>query len=74
MPLTQVEIIDEYQATFNDTRPYEANYKLIGELFTEAVSVLPFRVSFTSLDYAGYSPDNPAPIGIAVIGFNNYIL
>ena len=33
-----------------------------------------FRVKFINLGITGYSPNNPAPIGIAVIGLNNYIL
>jgi hypothetical protein len=36
--------------------------------------VLPFRVRFTNIMVPGYSANNPAPIGIAVIGLNNYIL
>lgn len=36
--------------------------------------VLPFRVKFTNIMVPGYSATNPAGIGIAVIGFNNYIL
>jgi hypothetical protein len=36
--------------------------------------VLPFRVKFMNIGIESYGPDNPAPIGIAVIGFNNYIL
>jgi hypothetical protein len=36
--------------------------------------VLPFRVRFTNIMVPGYSASNPAPIGIAVIGYNNYIL
>lgn len=36
--------------------------------------VLPFRVKFTNIMVPGYSQTNPAGIGIAVIGFNNYIL
>jgi hypothetical protein len=34
---------------------------------------LPFYVKFENI-IGGYSRSNPAPIGIAVIGFNNYIL
>lgn len=37
-------------------------------------SILPFRVSFSTITIPGYGPNNVAPIGIAVIGFNNYIL
>jgi hypothetical protein len=36
--------------------------------------VLPFRVKFINIGIEGYGPNNPAPIGIAVIGVNNYIL
>jgi hypothetical protein len=35
---------------------------------------LPFRVKFINIGVNAYGPNNPAPIGIAVIGLNNYIL
>lgn len=35
---------------------------------------LPFRVKFTNIMVPGYSKTNPPGIGIAVIGFSNYIL
>lgn len=35
---------------------------------------LPFRVRFINKVFSAYSPENPPPIGVAVIGFNNYIL
>jgi hypothetical protein len=35
---------------------------------------LPFRIRLSSVGIEGYGPNNPAPIGIAVIGLNNYIL
>lgn len=41
---------------------------------TRAESVLPFRIKITNVMVEGYGPDNPAPIGIAIIGVNNYIL
>lgn len=37
-------------------------------------SVLPFRIKITNIGVEGYGPGNPPPIGIAVIGINNYIL
>ena len=46
----------------NDTRTVKIN------------EVLPFRVKFTNIGIEGYNRLNPAGIGIAVIGFNNYIL
>lgn len=36
--------------------------------------VLPFRISFTTLGIESYGPNNPPPIGIAIVGDNNYIL
>ena len=35
---------------------------------------LPFRVKFLNKGFSAYGPENPPPIGIAVVGFNNYIL
>jgi hypothetical protein len=42
--------------------------------YTKAEAILPFRIAFSSVDIPGYGRENPAPIGIAVIGLNNYIL
>lgn len=35
---------------------------------------LPFKIRITNITVPGYSPSNIPPIGIAIIGFNNYIL
>lgn len=35
---------------------------------------LPFRIKITNIGVPGYGANTPAPIGIAVIGFSNYIL
>lgn len=35
---------------------------------------LPFRVRFTTIGIQAYGPGNAAPIGIAVIGVNNYVM
>lgn len=40
----------------------------------KVTETLPFRVRFTTIGIESYGPGNPAPIGIAVIGINNYIL
>jgi hypothetical protein len=37
-------------------------------------SVLPFRVKFSNTDSVTYGPGNAAPIGIAIVGFNNYVM
>jgi hypothetical protein len=34
----------------------------------------PFRIKFLPGIISGSTPTNPAPIGIAIIGVNNYIL
>lgn len=35
---------------------------------------LPFKIRITNITVPGYSPSNVPPIGIAIIGINNYIL
>ena len=37
-------------------------------------SILPFYVKFTTIGIPGYGPNNVPPIGIAIVGVNNYIL
>ena len=36
--------------------------------------VLPFRIKITNIGIEGYSSTNAPPIGIAIVGINNYIL
>lgn len=36
--------------------------------------VLPFRIKFINVQVPGYGPGNIPPIGIAIIGVNDYIL
>lgn len=36
--------------------------------------VLPFRIKFVNIGIPSYGPSNVPPIGIAIIGVNNYIL
>ena len=43
--------------------------------FTAKINdVLPFRVKFINIGIESYTSDFPPPIGLAVIGVNNYIL
>jgi hypothetical protein len=35
---------------------------------------LPFKIRITNIKVPGYTPINVPPIGIAIIGLNNYIL
>jgi hypothetical protein len=61
--LVSIKTTDSYKSKIYDA-PYKAkiNYKM------------PFRVKFINIGIEAYGPNNPAPIGIAIIGLNNYIL
>lgn len=52
----------------------ETSVETITNILCDMATVMPFRIKFETIDIGGYSPTNPAPIGIAVIGFNNYVL
>ena len=41
---------------------------------SEVIDKVPFKIRVTNITVPGYSPTNVPPIGIAIIGFNNYIL
>lgn len=41
---------------------------------TNIEPVLPFRIKFINVGVPAYGPGNIPPIGIAVLGINNYIL
>ena len=41
---------------------------------SEVIDRIPFRIRVTNITVPGYGPTNVPPIGIAIIGFNNYIL
>lgn len=36
--------------------------------------VMPFKVQFINVGVFGFSKNNPAGVGVAVVGYNNYIL
>jgi hypothetical protein len=57
-----------------ETKDYFISKISEGKRTVKINEVLPFRVRFTNIMVPGYGPSNPAPIGIAVIGLNNYIL
>ena len=65
-----------YDGYFSDLRAKNYSITTIEDYSHDSniQSVLPFRVRFKNLGFLEYSPSNPAPIGIAVIGFNNYII
>lgn len=59
----QITELDKKLIRINDI-----NYKSTIE------DILPFRVQFINVGVFGFSKDNPAGIGVAVVGYNNYIL
>ena len=80
---TQVFSIIDFESSFIET-DFDTCFEDLTEIIENVenvdchraipMSILPFRVAFTTVDTGGYSPQNPAPIGIAIIGFTNYIL
>jgi hypothetical protein len=57
----------------------QSDYPLVkiaeGKRLVKIQQTLPFRVRFINITVPGYSfPNNVPPVGIAIIGFNNYIL
>lgn len=38
------------------------------------ISELPFKIRITNITVPGYSPIDVPPIGLAIVGLNNYIL
>jgi hypothetical protein len=47
---------------------YDAPFKAL------TIYTLPFKIRVQNITVPGYSPSNIPPIGIAIIGLNNYIL
>lgn len=74
MPFSVVEELQRHSVKINRIEYSTEKIRDVGYLVPELRSILPFRVAFKDLGVSGYSPSNPAPIGIAIIGFNNYIL
>jgi hypothetical protein len=74
LPSTRIDTIDisENNISLID-KTGESNFV---DLQSQAIpeTILPFRVMFTNIDISAYSSKFPAPIGIAIIGLNNYIL
>lgn len=53
---------------------YPVSKPINEKIHATAKAVLPFRISFTSVTVEGYTSRRPAPVGIAIVGVNNYIL
>ena len=74
MPITQVSNLDTHPTEIINLDCRTSFVTTIDALCSEFATVMPFRINFQTIDIGGFSPANPAPIGIAIIGFNNYIL
>jgi hypothetical protein len=64
MPVKSVAVLDKLNVLVTPTKQSYASIK----------AIYPFRVSFKSLPYPGFSNSNIPGIGIAVIGSTFYIL
>jgi hypothetical protein len=74
MPFTTATELQTRRVMATQTDYPKASIHRIGVTFAEIETILPFRVAFTNIGQPGYSPSNVPPIGIAIIGLNNYIL
>lgn len=70
-----VKITDQSPSSKNIQSTDYANTRINDiKLNTIVKEQLPFRVKFLNKAFSSYGPENPPPIGVAVIGINNYIL
>jgi hypothetical protein len=74
MPIVKVSNLDTHPTEVINLDCRTSFVTTINQLCSDFATVMPFRVNFQTVDMGAYSPSNPAPIGIAIIGFNNYIL
>lgn len=74
MPIVDFATIDNPISEIISEDCRTSNFETLSNILCDVATVMPFRVRFTTIDIGSYSPTNPAPIGIAIIGFNNYIL
>lgn len=75
MPIVNFQTLDNPVSEIISTdNCCDTSYETLSNVLCNVATIMPFRVKFQNIDIGGYSPSNPAPIGIAIIGFNNYIL
>ena len=74
MATATISLKQEQKLRSLGTKNYPISKISDGKRTVKINEVLPFRVRFTNIMVPGYSANNPAPIGIAIIGLNNYIL
>ena len=61
------EVIDDCKS-----RSSAVEYKDL--FYSSLLYSIPFKIRVTNITVPGYGPTDVPPIGIAIIGFNNYIL
>ena len=75
MPIVNFQTLDNPISEIISTdQCCDTAYETLTNILCDVATVMPFRIKFQTIDIGAYSPTNPAPIGLAVIGFNNYIL
>jgi hypothetical protein len=74
MSVSAITELDTRRVMITQKDYNKVKIKRIGTTVAEVKQILPFRVRFKDLGYPGYSPISGAPIGIAIVGVNNYIL
>lgn len=76
--MAKIKIIDivDHQAKAIQSKEYPIAKIIYKNPYkTKVTEQLPFRVKFETIGIGPkYGPNNPPPIGVAVIGFNNFIL
>jgi hypothetical protein len=74
MATATISLKQEQKLKSLGTKNYPISKISEGRRTVKINEVLPFKIRFTNIMVPGYSASNPAPIGIAIIGLNNYIL
>jgi hypothetical protein len=75
MPIVDFKTIDNPISEIISTdQCCDTAYETLSNILCDVATVMPFRIRFQNIDIPSSSPTNPPPIGIAIIGFNNYIL
>lgn len=73
--MSYVKIIEEkYRIGFIEKSDYPIVEIEGPHSMAKIIEVLPFRIKFTNIGIPSYFPPDVPPIGIAIVGFNNYIL
>jgi hypothetical protein len=74
--MAKAVIINDHQGRVGYVK--QSNYfksKVSSETkYSKIISKLPFRVRFVTIGVEGYGPNNVPPIGIAIVGVNNYVI